>query len=412
MGWNWVTEAHRLGHEVWALASPAHREAILAECSLHTDLSSIHWIFPEVRFWKLAPGQDAVRERTHNLLWQMAALRAARKLSRTVCFDAVHHMTWAGIRAPTFLGSLGLPLIIGPIGGGETSPPGLRNDLRAKARLTEAIRDLSNATITLNPAVRGGLKQAAAIFVKTPETRDLLSPAMQAKSVLFPELTINQKQIGEGRGERVATPRLLFVGRLIYWKGAHIALAAFARLRKQTPAARLTVVGRGPEKQRLKLLAAALDLGGSIEFLDLLPQQSLFDLYDSHDLCVFPSLHDSGGTVVLEALCRGLPVICLDLGGPRQIVTERSGIVVSSRLHTTSQVVRAMADSMQELFSEPGRLRALSDGAIARAYDFLCTDQVRKFYNAVAAIADQAAQPVETRRHKSRKEMPDGSKRS
>ena len=35
----------------------------------------------------------------------------------------------------------------------------------------------------------------------------------------------------------------------------------------------------------------------------------------SHDFLLFPSLHDSGGFVVLEALCHGMPVLCLDLGG-------------------------------------------------------------------------------------------------
>ena len=41
------------------------------------------------------------------------------------------------------------------------------------------------------------------------------------------------------------------------------------------------------------------------------------ELFGSHDLFLFPSLHDSGGFVVLEALSHGLPVVCLDLGGQR-----------------------------------------------------------------------------------------------
>src|SRR5262249_17128782 len=52
-----------------------------------------------------------------------------------------------------------------------------------------------------------------------------------------------------------------------------------------------------------------------------MPPAELFELYDTHSLLLFPSLHDSGGFVVLEALSHGLPVVCLDLGGPREIVT-------------------------------------------------------------------------------------------
>ena len=57
------------------------------------------------------------------------AVGAARDLHAKVGVDVIHHLTWAGIRAPTFLGSLGLPLIIGHVGGGETSPQSLRDDL-------------------------------------------------------------------------------------------------------------------------------------------------------------------------------------------------------------------------------------------------------------------------------------------
>jgi hypothetical protein len=391
VGWNWVTQAHRLGHEVWALASPAHRQSILAACKKDDQLLGIHWIFPKVSSWELPNGKDAKWERTHNLLWQRAALRVGQALVRRVPFDAVHHLTWAGIRAPTFLGGLGVPLIIGPIGGGETSPKRMRKALRLKARLTETIRDLSNATITLNPVVRGGLKQATMIYVKTPETRALLSSEMQAKCATFPELTIAAEQIGKCRGNRPAQPRLLFAGRLLYWKGVHIALEALALLRAQMPAARLTIIGRGPEERRLHTMAADLNIGSDVEFLDWQPQKRLFELYDNHDLLVFPSLHDSGGTVVLEALSRGLPVMCLDLGGPQQIVTVESGIVISTKERSTSEVAKAMSDSMQALFSDPYRLEALSEGAIARAGTFLAAKQVGTFYDSVATAISRAA---------------------
>ena len=92
-------------------------------------LRGIHWVFPEVKGWSLKQAVEPKWERTYNLLWQRAALRHARDLHRQVGFDVVHHLTWAGIRAPTFLGALTAPLIIGPIGGGETSPSSLRDEI-------------------------------------------------------------------------------------------------------------------------------------------------------------------------------------------------------------------------------------------------------------------------------------------
>jgi hypothetical protein len=53
VGWNWTTEAHRLGHEIWALVSPNHRDSIKRACDDNPDLTNIQWIFPEVWRWPL-----------------------------------------------------------------------------------------------------------------------------------------------------------------------------------------------------------------------------------------------------------------------------------------------------------------------------------------------------------------------
>ncbi len=395
IGWNWVTEAHRQGHQVSALVSPAHQQAIAAACQADPSLGGIHWSFPEIGFWPLQQGTEPKWERTYNLLWQLKALSHAKALQKQVGFDAVHHLTWGGVRAQTFMAALGVPLIVGPVGGGETSPPGLRDGFHPKAKLTEWIRDLSNATITMNPLVRGGLDGAAVIFVKTPETRQLLTRSMQQKSLEFIELGLYPDQIGKPRSSWQMPPRLLFAGRLIYWKGTHIALRAFAQLSPRMPEARLTIVGRGPEEARLKAEAAACGLQDKIEFISWLPQQQLFDLYLSHNLFVFPSLHDSSGNVVIEALSRGLPVMCLDLGGPRLIATPESGVIVGTAGLNTEQVALKMADEMYGLLTEPARLTALSSGAIARANQFLLPKRVAEFYR---SAADFIGIPMETNR--------------
>ena len=118
-GWNWATEAHKLGHEIWALVSPAHRESIDAPVTRSPALVESIGSSPRLRDGHSNRGIEPKWERTYNLLWQRAALRHARDLHRQVGFDVVHHLTWAGIRAPTFLGAPTAPLIIGPIGVGK-----------------------------------------------------------------------------------------------------------------------------------------------------------------------------------------------------------------------------------------------------------------------------------------------------
>jgi glycosyltransferase involved in cell wall biosynthesis len=378
--WNWTSETARLGEDVTVLVSPAHRNAILAATERDPALQRIRWLFPEVAFWPLQQGKEPVWERTYNLLWQREALRAARALHREQPFDLVHHLTWGGVRAPTFLGTLGAPLIIGPVGGGETSPAGLRDRMPLRGRVLESVRDLSNATIELNPIVRQGLRKAGVIFARTADTKNLLSPPLRAKTYVQMELGVMPTQIGAPRPVRQAPRKLLYAGRLLYWKGVHIAVEAMAQLVANMPDAQLTIVGNGPEEARLKTEIAQRGLGANITFVSWMPQEQFLRLYDTHDLFVFPSLHDSTGWVVLESFCKGLPVACLNLGGPKDIVTPQCGIIVDTQGLDTSGVAARLAEELRVLLADPERLTALSAGAIARVGEFLLRDQVQRLY--------------------------------
>ena len=379
-GWNWTSEVARLGHEATVLVSPAHRTAILAATQQQPAFQRIRWVFPEVAPWPLQQGKEPGWERTYNLLWQREALRVARALHREDPFDVVHHLTWAGVRAPTFLGALGAPLIIGPVGGGETSPRMLRDRFPLRGRVLESMRDLSNATIELNPMVRLGLRNAGVIFARTADTKNLLSPSLQAKTYVQMELGVTQAQIGAPRPIRKTPRKLLYAGRLLYWKGVHIAIEAMSRLVAHMPDAHLTIVGNGPEETRLKSEIAQRKLEANITLVSWMPQEQFLRLYDTHDIFVFPSLHDSAGWVVLESLCRGLPVACLNLGGPKEIVTLASGIIVDTTGLDTSSVAAKLAEELRALLVDPDRLARLSAGAIARAREFLLRDQVERLY--------------------------------
>jgi glycosyltransferase involved in cell wall biosynthesis len=383
VGWNWTTEAHRLGHEIWALVSPNHRASIKRACHNNPNLTNIQWIFPEVGRWPLTQGVEPKWERTYNLLWQLKAISHARELHQRVKFDAIHHLTWAGIRAPTFLGALGSPLIVGPIGGGETSPQSLRDDLGRRGKVLEWIRDISNATISFNPVMRPGFRNAAVIFVSTSDTQKVFKGHLHHKTVVFSQLGLSELPPLKPRG-RNHPPKFLYAGRLLYWKGVHIAIRAFAALTAKGVDARFTIVGDGPERSRLEQLATSQGVRDGVEFISRIPQAELFDLYCTHDLLLFPSLHDSGGLVVLEALSRGLPVVCFDLGGPKEVVTFNCGVIVETREQNTERIAISLAEAIFSLLESPEKMAELSRGAITRAQEFILSKRIVELYDRAA----------------------------
>jgi glycosyltransferase involved in cell wall biosynthesis len=393
-GWNWTSEVARLGYDATVLVSSAHRATILAAAQQDPALQKIRWVFPQLAAWPLQQGKEPVWERTYNLLWQREALRVARALHREQPFDLVHHLTWAGVRAPTFLGMLGAPLIIGPVGGGETSPGKLRDRFPLRGRVLEGVRDLSNATIELNPIVRQGLRNARVIFARTIDTKNLFSPPLRAKTYVQMELGVMPAQISAPRPVQKKPRRLLCAARLLYWKGVHIAIEAMSRLVAHVSDAHLTIVGDGPEETRLKSDIVRRNVGVNITFVPWMPQQQFLRLFDTHDIFVFPSLHDSAGWVVLESLCKGLPVACLNLGGPREIVTPACGLIVDTTGLDTSGLAAKLADELRMLLADPERLAVLSAGAIARAREFLLRNQVERLYGQAREHLGMIATPV------------------
>jgi 1,4-alpha-glucan branching enzyme len=123
---------------------------------------------------------------------------------------------------------------------------------------------------------------------------------------------------------------VLFVGRIVREKGAHVAVEALARLREQIPSARLVIAGPpgpGPENERyyaeLQGRIRGLGLEKRIHVLGLVDQDALGDLYRASDCLVVPSLWpEPAGMVVVEGMKEGLPVLAASVGGLASRVTD------------------------------------------------------------------------------------------
>ncbi|MBI4714559.1 MAG: glycosyltransferase family 1 protein [Nitrospirae bacterium] len=128
------------------------------------------------------------------------------------------------------------------------------------------------------------------------------------------------RSLGIDPGERV----LLFSGRLAPEKNLPFLLKAFRETERWRPPVRLILVGDGPERERLHRTAPA----GTV-FAGYRNDEDLADLYASADLFVFPSLTETFGNVVLEALASGLPVVAFRSGGVADLLKgDRGGLLV------------------------------------------------------------------------------------
>jgi glycosyltransferase involved in cell wall biosynthesis len=372
VGWMWATELAAAQHEVWVITRAANRAAIEA-CAALRRLPSLHFVYFDLPAWlrRWKRGNRGVH--WYYALWQWGAYRIARRLTKRVRFDRVHHVTFVSLRAPSFMGLLGLPFVLGPVSGGECVPRLLRRGMSRSARLREWLRDLANHATRIDPLMRHSFRNAERILLATPESRTLVPQAFHDKCMVQLGVGLSRQYLGwTGPGGRTHEPalRLLYAGRLLEWKGVDLALRAVRAVRDRGVELQFTIVGHGSAEPGLRRLAADLAVEDCVRWLQWLPQLELEQQYYLHDALLFPSLRDSGGMVVLEALAHGLPVICTDCGGPGTIVTERCGRVIKTAARRTEDVVVALADALLELSSDRALLKKLGRAARTRAWDF------------------------------------------
>src|ERR1035441_2200611 len=226
VGWNWAQASLRRGYEVHVITRSNNRPGIESALrALKSPLSVSFYDLPGwARFWKHWPGGIYL----YYLLWQVGAYRMAKRLHSKEKFDLVHHVTFASYRQPSFMGGLGIPFIFGPIGGGETMPAQFRRGIPLTGRLAEAVRDLGCALIACDPLMRLTFSQAHTIAGTTAEMLAGIPGRFHAKCIVQPTIGINEEEIEAACGGPAPEPQFLFVGRLVYWKGLHLALRALA----------------------------------------------------------------------------------------------------------------------------------------------------------------------------------------
>lgn len=380
VGWSWATELARLGHGVTVITRAANRDAIEQEAPpAPGQLNFVYYDLPaSLLRWRTRLHAQAI----YYVLWQWFAARHIRQLFPSLPFDLVHHITFVSARYPSFMGSLGIPFWFGPVSGGEAVPAPLRPGFSAGQRCREWLRDVSNLAVPLDPLMRRTFRCAERILV-TPDTLSLVPRQCRDKSAI--QLGVGLPRVAANAVARIPQRasdqlHLLYVGRLLEWKGVDIALLAVNRMKEVNPNVRFTIVGQGAARSKLEGLARRLNLENAVQWVGWQPQQRLAEYYRAAHVLLFPSLRDSGGMVVLEALAQGVPVLCTDLGGPGMIVDATCGRVMQTKGRRRLQLAEELARTLLEVTSVPHLLASLSYGARVRARQFRFQDLVKSVY--------------------------------
>jgi glycosyltransferase involved in cell wall biosynthesis len=371
-------------HDIWVLTRTLFQPSIEAELARNPQ-NGIQFIYWDLPAWAAERGRRGAH--LHHYVWQLGVLRTARKLHAEIGFDLVHHVTLGRYWAPSFLCFLDVPFVWGPVGGGESAPKTFWLSGGWWNFLFEASREIARWAGERGPFVRVTAHRNAIALGTTTESAARLRALGCRRVQVVPQnglLDSELEQLGSIRRERRAAIRFLSVGVLINWKGFGIGLRAFSKANIED--AEYWLIGGGPDRRRLENLAKSLGIAHRVRFFGWLPREEVFSHLRDCDVLLHPSLHDSGGTVTLEAMAAGMPVLCVDRGGPAMQVTEDCGFVIPAR--HPEQTIRDIAAAMTELALNVELRNRLATKARERAVQFRWSRRASLFneiYNELAS---------------------------
>lgn len=306
-------------------------------------------------------------------------------------FDLVHRLTPISPTMPSILAArcarAGVPFVIGPLNGGLPWPDGFGGIRRREREWLSYVRE----AYRFLPAYQATRRDAAAIIVGSRSTLEQLPAQFRHKAVYIPENAIDPSRFHRRAEGPVRLPlKVVFVGRLVPYKGADMLLEAAAPLIRRG-SIELDVIGEGPELDRLRALADDEEVSRAVTFAGLVPHQLMQDRLAGAHVFGFPSVREFGGAVVVEAMAVGLVPIVVDYGGPGELVSERTGFVVP--LRSRAEIVDGFRAILERLVADPSVIRPMGERARERALQHFTwsakASQVREVYRWVLGLRSE-----------------------
>lgn len=313
-GWEFASAAAELG----AVTVLTRRE--------HADKIAEYWhVSGNPRFRIVSPNHRLLKLRVlskSTYLRYASWMLAARIYLLENCHegDIVHHVTYASDWLPSPITGVRGTSVWGPVGGATRAPSSLLRRLSRAAALKEVLRMVVGTAFRCTLTRRTILRSNKVIALNEDSSRILAKLRGSEVAILKNAVVRRMPQPRVERTRRMGAPlELIYVGRLVEWKGLGIILPELAAFPEPW---KLRVLGQGPDRQRFENLADSLGIAASVEWMGHRSREEVFAYMQAAHALLFPSLHDSAPWTVAEATSMGLPTVCFPLGGAPEMAKE------------------------------------------------------------------------------------------
>ena len=330
IGWNWVLQYeknYKEGDRIILLTKKFNEKDTrrgLKEFNIqHVELVIVD--VPNALNWFRE--KHSAFHHMYYILWQHWAWLWVKHSG--IRFDVIHHVTMNDYRIPSELyKAKGAKVIWGPMGGAQVTPKPLK--VYEKNQLVASFREFVNKSCSWNPFYKKALRSYYKIYCINNETQKQISRIVGKDLPLMPELALRDEYknlpIRKGKNDIL---KIVFVGRLIGKKGIAFLVDALS-LMPTDMNWELLIFGDGDDRALIEKQIADSGIGKNVKLMGNRPLNQIAEAYQQADVFVLPSLRETSGNVLLEAMAYAVPIVAFDTSFCRLLKEVDCGVFVNT----------------------------------------------------------------------------------
>ena len=366
IGWNWVLQYeknYKKGDRIILLTKKFNEKDTrrgLKEFNIqHVELVIVD--VPNALNWFRE--KHSAFHHMYYILWQHWAWLWVKHSG--IRFDVIHHVTMNDYRIPSEMyKAKGAKVIWGPMGGAQVTPRPLK--VYEKNQLVVSFREFVNKSCSWNPFYKKALRSYYKIYCINNETQKQISRIVGKDVPLMPELALRDEYknlpIRKGNNDIF---KIVFVGRLIGKKGIAFLIDALS-LMPTDMNWELLIFGDGDDRGLIEKQIADSDIGKNVKLMGNRPLNQIAEAYQQADVFVLPSLRETSGNVLLEAMAYAVPIVAFNTSFCAQLNEQKCGIFVN-----TNQELEGIRDEFCNALVRLARDRQLCEDLGKNGYKFV-----------------------------------------
>lgn len=352
VGWNWILQMAQ-ENKLYVIARANDQKKIEAYLPKKIENNVTFFYYDTCDLLKKVKKKDKGLY-LYYWFWQIGIIPLVRKIIKKYNPDYTMHLTFGSLWMPTFLPFFKTKFIWGPIGGGDGVPKSYLKELPTKQRIVQTARYFLMGTSFLNPLVFIPSKKAEVILCRTKNNIEALPTKYRNKARVILETAMDQSEfekieITKRNNKNII--KIISTGRLVPFKNIVMGIKVIKKIIDEGYEIDYTIIGDGPEKNRLKKLVKNLDIEKNVNFIGQLDRNKVLEYLKNSDIYLFPSLREGGSWALMEAMSSGLPVICFNWTGSGEITDDKSAIrITPSKM---SEDIDAFYNALKEMIDNP-----------------------------------------------------------